>query len=145
MPITFGSVGDIILVTLLVKDLATTLSNEGSPAEYQAAVRELGNLECVLVELKDLVCLCDRIGGYESLAQTAQLEAQKCKALIDPFCESTSNYGPSLRVGGSGNKAVDTYQKLHWKFSQKNRLDEFRRAISAQIDCMTALIAVPKM
>jgi hypothetical protein len=42
MPLTFGAVGDIISVCLLVKDLVEVLDKaRGSKAEYQAAIREL--------------------------------------------------------------------------------------------------------
>jgi hypothetical protein len=42
MPITFGAVGDIIFVCLLVKDLVEALDkSRGSKAEYQSAIREL--------------------------------------------------------------------------------------------------------
>lgn len=42
MPITFGSVGDVISVCLLIKDLVKTLDDSrGSSAEYQEVIREL--------------------------------------------------------------------------------------------------------
>ncbi|EDU48881.1 conserved hypothetical protein [Pyrenophora tritici-repentis Pt-1C-BFP] len=53
MSVTFGSVGDIISVCLLVKDLVTALDKaRGSKAEYQAAIRDLWILERVLLEIE---------------------------------------------------------------------------------------------
>jgi len=41
MPITFGSVGDIISVCLLVKDVEALEKARRCKAEYQAVIREL--------------------------------------------------------------------------------------------------------
>lgn len=42
MPITFGSVGDIISISLLVKDAMKALDvSRGSGGEYQGVIREL--------------------------------------------------------------------------------------------------------
>ena len=42
MPVTFGAVGDIISVCLLLKDLVEMLDQaRGSKAEYQSVIREL--------------------------------------------------------------------------------------------------------
>jgi hypothetical protein len=42
MPITFGSVGDIISISLLVKDAMKALDDSrGSGGEYQGVIREL--------------------------------------------------------------------------------------------------------
>lgn len=53
MPVTFGSVGDIISVCLLVKDLVEALDKaRGSKAEYQSAIRELWILDRALLEIE---------------------------------------------------------------------------------------------
>ena len=53
MPVTFGAVGDIISVVLLVKDLVATLDEaRGSKAEYQAAIHELWLLDRTLLEIE---------------------------------------------------------------------------------------------
>ena len=52
MPITFGSVGDIVSLCLLIKDLVKSLDNSrGSSAEYQAVIRELCSLDHALLEV----------------------------------------------------------------------------------------------
>ncbi|KAF1830461.1 hypothetical protein BDW02DRAFT_465783, partial [Decorospora gaudefroyi] len=52
MPITFGSVGDIIAVCVLVKECADALSEtNGSTAQYRGVVRELTVLEKALLEV----------------------------------------------------------------------------------------------
>lgn len=55
MPITFGSVGDIISVSLLVKDILVALDDSrGSSAEYQGIIRELYILDRALLEIGQL-------------------------------------------------------------------------------------------
>lgn len=52
MPITFGAVGDIISVCLLVKDLVEALDKaRGDKAEYQSAIREFWLLDRALLEI----------------------------------------------------------------------------------------------
>ena len=118
MPVTFGAVGDIISVYTLVKDLITALSEtRGSSAEYQTTIHELQNLESILGERKSLATLCDYIGGYEYLAVSAQLKAEKIKALVVLFSEKIMKFHTSLKLGGSDNRARNGYWKLRWKIS----------------------------
>ncbi|MCJ1481229.1 hypothetical protein MMC06_001385 [Schaereria dolodes] len=77
MPVTTGSVGDIIRVCLLVKDLITALdSSRGSSAEYQELVRELWALDRVLLEVELLVRTCSDIIELNALRETARRIAE---------------------------------------------------------------------
>ena len=146
MALVSGSVTDIVTTAGTVKKLVATLREaQTAPSEYQAVIRELNNLDTVLGDLRDLAQLCDRIGSYESLAQRARLEALKCRALIDPYRDKIAQYRGSLREGGSGNPSRDQYWKLHWRSSHQDDLEEFRRAISSQLQVMTVIIATAKM
>jgi len=146
MALVSGSVTDIVSAGGAVKKLIATLREaQSAPSEYQSTIRELGNLDTVLVDLQDLALLCDRIGSYESLAQRARLEALKCRALTDPYRDKISQYRQSLREGGSGNSSRDKYWQLHWRSSHQDDLEEFRRAISSQLQVMTVIIATAKM
>ena len=112
MPVTFGSVGDIISVCGLIKQLKDTLSDtKGSSADFQATARDLANLEAALRELHELAEVCERVGGYQSLRQRALLEALECRKPISDFSESIQKYKRSLRHGGSGNSVKDTVSK----------------------------------
>jgi hypothetical protein len=52
MSFTFGSVGDIISICLIIKDLAVALDDSGgSSAEYRELRRELWALERALLEV----------------------------------------------------------------------------------------------
>ena len=53
MSFTFGSFGDIVTLSLLIKDLIKSLDDSrGSSAEYQAVVRELWSLDKALLEVE---------------------------------------------------------------------------------------------
>lgn len=55
MPITFGSVGDIISTVLLIKVLVKALDNsQGSGSEYCELSQELWSLEVALLEVENL-------------------------------------------------------------------------------------------
>jgi hypothetical protein len=52
MPITCGSVSDIIAICVLVKDCVEALSDaNGSVSQYEAVIRELQMLEKALLEV----------------------------------------------------------------------------------------------
>ncbi|KAG9383509.1 hypothetical protein A1F94_005420 [Pyrenophora tritici-repentis] len=95
MSVTFGSVGDIISVCLLVKDLVTALDKaRGSKAEYQAAIRDLWILERVLLEIE----LITKQHGSEatpelrSLWETANQAVSRCVRLISDFLARIRKY-----------------------------------------------------
>lgn len=55
MPITFGSVSDIISTVLLIKVLVKALNDsQGSGSEYCELIRELWSLEVALLEVENL-------------------------------------------------------------------------------------------
>ena len=60
MSITVGSVGDIITLCLLIKDLVRSLKNSHSfLAEYQPEIRNLWSLEHALLEVEMLFRFCE--------------------------------------------------------------------------------------
>ncbi|EAT78354.1 hypothetical protein SNOG_14117 [Parastagonospora nodorum SN15] len=86
MPVTFGSVGDIISVCLLVKDLVDALDKaRGSKAEYQSLIRELWILDRSLLEI-DLLARTHGGGAtpeLEALCETAKKAVDRCRNLLD--------------------------------------------------------------
>jgi hypothetical protein len=76
MPITFGAVGDIISVCLLVKDLVGALDKaRGSKAEYQSVIRELQILERITLEI-DLLTRCHGDGATPELRSLCETSKQ---------------------------------------------------------------------
>ena len=52
MPITFGSVGDIISVCLIIKDLIKILDESRHSTEHQETIQELWALDRVLLKVE---------------------------------------------------------------------------------------------
>lgn len=141
MPITFGSVGDIIAVCLLIKDLVKTLDDSrGSSAEYQEIIRELWILERALLEVEMLSRTCDNTVELNALCATARRASDECRRSIEVFLEKVRGYEEALRNGGSGNAFRDVSKKIKWQISQKDDLTRFRAEINAHSTSINMLL-----
>lgn len=69
--VTFGLIGDIISLCLLVKDVVKALDDSrGSSSEYQEVIRELRALERVLLEVELLWRTCEITVDLIALRET---------------------------------------------------------------------------
>jgi hypothetical protein len=144
--VTFGSVGDIITAVGVIKDLIVALSDSrGSSADYQRIISELTNLERILIHLDDLIKACENHPDYTALRDAARLEALENARLVEPFRGKLQKYSQSLRIGGSGNTAIDAYRKIHYHLKGKDDVDEFRKAVSTRVEAMTTLLLTSSM
>jgi hypothetical protein len=144
--VTFGSVGDIITVVGIIKDLVTTLNNSrGSSADYQRVIRELNTFQNILHQLDDLTKFCENHPDYTALRDTARLEALECARLVEPFKKKLQRYSESLRIGGSGNTVKDAYEKVHYRLLGKDDAEQFRKAVCTRVGAMTALLITANM
>jgi hypothetical protein len=120
MPITFGSVGDIVSVSLVFKDLLIALSDSrGSSAEYQSVVRELYVLDTALLQVELLSRSRAATPELHALYETSKQTVVKCRDSIAACAARTRKYSESLEVGGSGNILEDTARKIQWRASHK--------------------------
>lgn len=143
MPITFGSVGDIISLCLLIKDLVKSLDNSrGSSAEYQAVIRELRSLDHALLEVAVFFRSCEQTVELNALRVAADECAEHCRTCISKFRERMKKFGKSLqpRGGGSGNFIKDTGLKFQWQVSEKEELAKFRAEIAAHCFSINMLL-----
>ena len=132
MPITFGSVGDIITLSLLIKNLAKSLDDSrGASAEYQAITRELSSLEHALSQVEEIFTTFNRSGELNALDRTANQCVEQCREYIMKYKERTKKFERSLQAGGSSNKFRDTTLKLRWQAFEKDDLPEFRVELHA--------------
>lgn len=147
MPFTpVGSLGDVIAVSLLVKDLVTALDDtRGSAPEYQHVKRELVALNEALLEVEQLCASCGHAVQVNALRQTAKQIALQCRESIDAFLSKINCYEASLREGGSSNVMKDIYWKVHWKISHKDDLQKFRTIINGQVSSLNTLLATAGM
>ena len=141
MPITFGSVGDIISVSLLIKDLVKCLDeSRGSSAEYQAVIRELWSLDHALLEVELLLRSCKQSVELSGLSETANRCVEQCRKCIGDFRDKVKRYQGALGGGGTGSLVRDTTAKIRWHVSEKEDLAKFRAEISAYWSSMNMLL-----
>ncbi|KAF2816127.1 uncharacterized protein BDZ99DRAFT_129393 [Mytilinidion resinicola] len=150
MPVTIGSVGDIVALCQILRDLLETLDeSRGSTRDYQKAVEDIRNLQRLLFTLKDLTATCDSSSGYVALGQTARLKAQDCHDLIVVFHGKIDKYkkhlGNSKKKRGKWKKKTEnavreSFWKLHWRMSHKECVEQFRTNIRDHTQSITALL-----
>jgi hypothetical protein len=145
MPITFGSVGDIISVCLLVKDLVDALDKaRGSKAEYQSVTRELWILDRVLLEI-DL--LARTHGGVtpelEALCETAKKAVDRCRELVSEFLTKIKKYQGSFGEENNQNKNFikETAMKVRWRIGERDAVEKFRVEIAGTSSSLQMLLA----
>ena len=127
MPITFGSVGDIITLSLLIKDLARSFDDSrGASAEYQAITGELTSLEHALSQVEEIFKTLNHYADLSALDRTANQCVEQCRESITKYKERTKKFERSLQAGGSRNILRDTTSKLKWQASEKDELPKFR-------------------
>ena len=143
MPITFGSVGDIISLSLLIKDLVKSLDNSrGSSAEYQAVIRELWSLDHALLEVEVLIRSCEQTVQLNALTAAVNQCAEQCRKCVTRFHEQVKKFGRSLQPGGSGSFVRDTASKIRWQVSEKDDLAKFRAEINAHCLSINMLLTI---
>ena len=127
MPITFGSVGDIITLSLLIKNLAMSFDDSrGASAEYQAITRELSSLEHALLQVEEVFKAFNHSSNLSALDRTANQCVEQCRKSITKYKERTKGFERSLQAGGSRNIFRDTSSKLKWQAFEKDDLPKLR-------------------
>ncbi|KAJ4368159.1 hypothetical protein N0V83_006515 [Neocucurbitaria cava] len=144
MPITFGAVGDIISVCLLVKDLVETLDKaRGSRPEYQSAIRELWILDRALLEV-DLLTRLHGNGAtpeLRGLCETAKQAATRCKDLISRFHDRIRKYKSSFDEGKSPSIIKNAALQIRWRLEEKDALDQLRVEVAGTSSSLQMLLA----
>lgn len=141
LALTFGSVGDIIGVASLIKDIIDTLSDSrGASGEYQRTIADLHDLYHLLLKLDSLATECEQRESFITEGLTARLKAQDCRVLAEDFLDKIQKYSKSLKKGGSGNKARDVYWKLHWRMTHGEYVEDFRKKVQMQIELISMLL-----
>lgn len=142
MPIGVGSVGDIISICLLAKDLVEALnSSRGAAAEYQEIVRELWGLERALLQVDLLSRTHNSSLELNALHETARRTAENCRVCIAEFLKKIKKYKPSLGETGSGSIFRDASRKIQWQVMQSGDVSKFRAEIGAHSQSISMLLA----
>lgn len=130
--VTFGSVGDILAVCLLVKDLIRALDDcRGSADEYQEVIRELEMLDRVLTQVHSLSQTQGRSVELNAVFLVAQHAAEACRKRIEAFHNSIKKFDASLGSGASRASCRAAAMKIRWYLARSDGLDKFRAEINA--------------
>ena len=139
---TFGSVGDIVSLCIIIKDLVKALDDSrGSSSEYQEVIRELWALERVLMEVELLWKTCESTIELNALRVTAHRVVDQCRGSIEKFLQRVKKYAPSLRNGGSGSIIRHFTMKIRWQLSHTAEMTKFRAEIDLHCSAVSMLLS----
>ena len=145
MPITFGAVGDIVSLCVLIKDLVKCLDEcRGSSAEYQAVIHELSSLEKALLEVEKLFISSEHSVELDALAIAIKECVEYCRKSITAFKLRMEKF-KILARGSLESVVKKTAFKFLWQVSEKDDLAKFREEIKVQcafINMMLTAISV---
>ncbi|KAH5205228.1 hypothetical protein HBI18_155110 [Parastagonospora nodorum] len=143
MSVTFGAVGDIIAVVLVVKDLIDALDKaSGSKVEYQAAIRELGLLERSLLEI-DLFVRRHGDGVTSELQGVCELAKRaiaRCNDLVTTYKNRVEKYEVTFDQGQTPNRLSEAVMAIRWRFEEKEALEKFCEETQGLIQSLQMLI-----
>jgi hypothetical protein len=136
MPITFGAVGDIISVCVLVKDCVEALSDtNGSTAQYRGVIRELTILEKALLEVAVLSKTHATTPELMSLFTNADKTIDQCRTSLKTFKAKSQPYERCLGESSRDNTLQKAYngsaRKLLWQVRMKDEVARFRAEVVA--------------
>jgi hypothetical protein len=142
MPIIFGSVGDIISVCLVVKDLVDALDKcRGSASEYKEIIRELRCFNRSLLEVEKLSHELEILIKLNTLYVTVKHTVDKCRLSVDGCLGKIRKYEKYLREEGSGTIVKDSAMKMKWQMFRSSELAKFRVEVIAYYSSINVLIA----
>ena len=143
---TFGSVGDIISLSILIKDLVNALDEtQGASAEYREIMRELQALDRVLLEVEQLARGCEETMELNALRVTARRIVDECRESIESFLNKVKKYRNSLSEGRSQSFVRDAVSKVRWQFACSNDVLKFRAEINAHCSAISMLLITTDM
>lgn len=141
MPISFGSVGDIISICLIVKDLVVALDESGgSSKQYQSPKRELWALERALLEVELLCRSSDATPSLNALYATAKKAAVDCRIPVDALLKKIRKYDTSLAQDRQRSIFRDAAMKVKWQILEKDEIVKFQAEISAHSSSINMLL-----
>ncbi|EON68350.1 hypothetical protein W97_07608 [Coniosporium apollinis CBS 100218] len=146
MPVTFGSVGDIIAVCLLVKDLVEALDKRhGSSAEYKAVKGELWVLERTLLEVERASRKFGSTPELNATCETTRHAVENCQVSVAAFSAKLKKYARTLGSGIPANPVSTVAAKVRWQVSEREELTKFRAEVAAHNSFISTLLVTAGM
>jgi primase-polymerase (primpol)-like protein len=142
MPITFGSVGDLISISLIVKDLLVAIDeSRGSSAEYKAVVNELWILDRALLEVELLSRKYTGTPEFNALYTTASKTVERCRSSIEAFTARIKKYDDHFTGNGRKSGIRGLGMKIRWQITEKDEVEKFRAEVTAHSAAINMLLA----
>lgn len=143
---TFGSVGDIIAVCLLVKDLVDALDkSSGSKAEYQSLIEELRILDRALLEIEQFSRNQTGTPELTSVCQTAKEAVDRCKESVTEFSQKIRKYKGALGGPSTCSKSFQLFQEatmaVRWHMGDRDTMEKFRAEVAGISSSLQMLLA----
>jgi len=148
MPVTFGAVGDIISVYLLVANLAEALNEaRGSKAEYRATICELWLLYRALMQVELLFKTygAGSIPELEAVCRIGQDAASRSKHIVGAFMTRIRKYQKTFEGGQKPNAMKGMTMKLRWRIKEKHPLEQFHAEIAGINSTLQSMLATANM
>jgi hypothetical protein len=147
MPVTFGAVGDIISVGLLVKDLLATLDEaRGSKAEYRAAVQAIKTLNDTITIVNQRVIQQGlTTPELHILCEASRQAVARCSSLGDAFLARIRRYQTTFDGNFRANKLREVTMAVRWRIGEKEALVQFHAEILGASLSLQTLLATANL
>lgn len=142
---TFGSFGDILAITQLLRGIITALSDSrGASAEYQNLIVQLRAFADVLSSVYDTIF--DPNSGHPPLSahtmRSLRKELDGCRSQLQSVQKRIHGYQKSLRQGGSGSRMRDSWRKIGWGLFTSGDIAYMRSELTERIARINTLISL---
>ena len=140
--ISFGSVGDIISVCLLAKEILLCIDEaRGSVTEYRSLSDELRCLEKALLEAALMIENHRQKIGSSFLAESIREEITNSKSCLERFrATMSSKYDGAFRTHSPAGPLVRLSKSLQWRLTEKDAIIKFRDQVSVRFNALSMLI-----
>lgn len=143
MTITFGSIGDIIAVSLLISNALKTIKNSrGARSDYQKTIDELGRLSQILFRVKAVFHdYGDMISPQDPIVRSALVTLEECYTRMNSFSKEIAQYEKSLKKGSTARWFNVGITRLKWQILESDHVPQFRRDLEAHCNFISMLLS----
>jgi Fungal N-terminal domain of STAND proteins len=144
MAFTFGSFGDIVALIQLCYNLATTLRDKSSPAEYRELIFELESIREVLQSVQRATTSQTSSSIPRSCINALEIHIQKCHQLINQFIARTQPKKSMMR-GEPGTNFWDFWWTVDWNLFRKGAVVELKTGLMEQKSAINVILSLSNL
>ena len=144
MPFTpIGSLGDIIALSRLVRDLIQALDQtKGSSAQYQEITRKLWAFKRVVQEVETVCRKRERTVELDTLRATTCCIANQARQCIKAFSKNIREYETNLSKCGSRNVVQGAFKKVQWRVCRSDELSKLQTEVDVYCSTLSVLLSI---